>query len=179
MNDEEAVRRCQDGDQEAFRHLVERYKDVLYGTACLMTGSPSIAEEHVQDAFLSAWRGINGFRIGGPLKPWLVRILVNTVLGQRRRRSIPSVPLEETAELAGPGGPAELDELVEQGETQQRVRQAISVLSQEHQQVIMLRYFTGLSVPELAGVLGCRQGTVKSRLNRAIRRLRDDMRERP
>ena len=64
MNDEEAVRRCQDGDREAFRHLVERYKDVLYGTACLMTGNASVAEEHVQESFLLAWRGVGGFRVG-------------------------------------------------------------------------------------------------------------------
>ena len=108
MNDEEAVRRCQDGDREAFRHLVERYKDVLYGTACLMTGNPSIAEEQVQEAFLSAWRGMNSFRNGRPLKPWLVRILVNTVMGQGRRRSIQTVPLEETGQMAGPDDPAEL-----------------------------------------------------------------------
>ena len=63
MNDEEAVRRCQDGDREAFRHLVDRYKDLLYGTACLMTGNTSIAEEHVQEAFISAWRGMSSFRI--------------------------------------------------------------------------------------------------------------------
>ena len=81
MNDEEAVRRCQDGDREAFRHLVDRYKDLLYGTACLMTGNTSIAEEHVQKALISAWRGMSSFRIGRPLKPWLVRILVNTVMG--------------------------------------------------------------------------------------------------
>ena len=150
MNDEEAVRRCQDGDREAFHHLVDRYKDLLYGTACLMTGNTSIAEEHVQEALISAWRGMSSFRIGRPLKPWLVRILVNTVMGQRRRRSIPVVPLEETAHSAGDDDPVEL---AEQGETRQWVRLAISVLSEEHRQVIMLRYFTGLSVPELARVL--------------------------
>ena len=69
MNDEEAVRRCQDGDREAFRHLVERYKDVLYGTACLMTGNASVAEDHVQESFLLAWRGVGGFRVGLPVKP--------------------------------------------------------------------------------------------------------------
>ena len=101
---------------------------------------------------------MNSFRNGRPLKPWLVRILVNTVMGQRRRQSIPVAPLEDTAQLTDPDDPVEL---AEQGETQERVRLAISVLSEEHKQVIMLRYFTGLSVPELARALGCRQGTVK------------------
>ena len=172
MNDEEAVRRCQDGDREAFRHLVERYKDVLYGTACLMTGNASVAEEHVQESFLSAWRGIGGFRVGRPLKPWLVRILVNTVMGQRRRRAIPTTPLEEATHSGDAGNPADS---VESVASQLEVRQAIAALSEEHKQVVMLRYFTDLSVPQVAQVLGCREGTVKSRLHRALRHLRAEM----
>ena len=176
MNDEEAVRRCRDGDREAFRHLVDRYKDLLYGTACLMTGNTSIAEEHVQEAFISAWRGMSTFRLGRPMKPWLVRILVNTVMGQRRRRSIQTVPLEETAQSAETDDPVGL---AEQGETAESVRLAISALSREHRQVILLRYFADLSVPEIGRAIGCRQGTVKSRLSRAIRRLQNELGEPP
>ena len=101
MNDAEAVRRCQDGNREAFRHLVERYKDVLYGTAYLMTENTSIAEEQVQEAFLSAWQGIGGFRNGRPVKPWLVRILVNSIVSQRRRQTIPTAPLDEATHRPG------------------------------------------------------------------------------
>ena len=169
MNDEEAVRRCQDGDREAFRHLVERYKDVLYGTACLMTGNASVAEEHVQESFLLAWRGIGGFRVGLPVKPWLVRILVNTITSQRRRGSVPTIALEEATHSEVAGNPADLAERVA---NQLEVRQAIASLSEEHKQVVMLRYFADLSVPQ---VLGCREGTVKSRLHRALRHLRDEI----
>ncbi len=176
MNDEEAVRRCQDGDREAFRHLVERYKDVLYGTACLMTGNASVAEEHVQESFLSAWKGMRGFRVGQPIKPWLVRILVNTVMGERRRRSIPTTSLEAATLSSDAGNPADLAERVS---NKLEVRQAIAALSEEHKQVVMLRYFTGLSVPQLAQVLGLREGTVKSRLHRALRHLRDEMGKQP
>jgi len=172
MNDEVAIRRCQDGEREAFRHLVERYKDDLYGTAYLMTGNASVAEEHVQEAFLSAWKGLRTFRTGRPVKPWLVRILVNTIMSQRRRRLIETTSLEEAAHSPGPG---DIGEVAVQADNQQEVRQALSALSDEHRQVVMLRYFTGLSVPELAGVLGCREGTVKSRLHRALRHLRDEM----
>ena len=172
MNDEEAVRRCQDGDREAFRHLVERYKDVLYGTACLMTGNASVAEEHVQEPFLLAWRGVGGFRVGLPVKPWLVRILVNTITSQRRRGSVPTTALEETTRSEVAGNPADLAERVA---NQLEVRQAIVSLSEEHKQVVMLRYFTDLSVPQVAQVLGCREGTVKSRLHRALRHLRDEI----
>ena len=94
MTDNEAIAGCQDGDREAFRHLVDRYRDVLFGTAVLMTGNRAVAEEQVQEALLSAWRGIRGFRLGSPFKPWLLRILVNAVLSQQRRRTLSTVNLD-------------------------------------------------------------------------------------
>ena len=174
MNDEEAVLRCQTGDQEAFRHLVEGYQDVLYGTAYLMTGNTALSEEHVQEAFLSAWRGIKGFRTGYPVKPWLVRILVNTVTAQRRRRSLPSDPLEVAEARSGDGDPVAL---AESRESRRRVRQAISALSDEHNTVVTLRFFAGLTVPQVAQTLGAREGTIKSRLHRALQQLRGELQE--
>ncbi|PKB72304.1 MAG: hypothetical protein BZY87_00995 [SAR202 cluster bacterium Io17-Chloro-G6] len=174
MNDEEAVLLCQSGSQEAFRHLVESYQDVLYGTAYLMTGNAALSEDHVQEAFLSAWRGINGFRTGYPVKPWLVRILVNTVTAQRRRRSLPIDPIKVAETQSGAGDPAEL---AESSESRQRVRQAISALSDEHNIVVTLRFFAGLTVPQVAQALGRREGTVKSRLHRALQQLRSELQE--
>ena len=118
--------------------------------------------------------GMGGFRVGLPVKPWLVRILVNTVMGQRRRGSVPTVALEEANHSEVAGNPADLAERVA---NQLEVRQAIASLSEEHKQVVMLRYFTDLSVPQVAQVLGCREGTVKSRLHRALRHLRDEIGE--
>ena len=174
MNDEEAVLRCQDGNREAFRHLVESYGDVLYGTAYLMTGNAALSEDHVQEAFLSAWRGIRGFRTGYPVKPWLVRILVNTVTAQRRRRSLPIDPLDVAEAQSGADDPAEL---AESSESWQRVRQAISALSDEHNIVVTLRFFAGLTVPQVAQALGRREGTIKSRLHRALQHLRRELEE--
>ncbi|MEK7849015.1 MAG: RNA polymerase sigma factor [Chloroflexota bacterium] len=174
MSDEEAIRRCQDGDREAFRHLVEQYQDVLYGTACLMTGDAAVAEEQVQEAFLSAWQGIRGFDTGRPVKPWLVRILVNKVLSYRRRKSHPQTPLTEATvgnTAAGAAGPGE------EAERRDQVGRALAVLSQEHRQVVMLRYFAGLSVAETARALGWREGTVKSRLHRALEQMRQALAE--
>ena len=174
MNDTDAVLRCQDGDREAFRHLVESYEDVLYGTAYLMTGNTALAEEHVQEAFLSAWRGIRGFRTGYPVKPWLVRILVNTVMTQRRLRSVPIDPLDTAVVQPGAGDPAELAESIE---ARQQVRRAISALSEDHSTVVTLRFFSGLTVPQVAQALGIREGTIKSRLHRALQQLRTELEE--
>ncbi len=170
MTDDEAILRCQDGDRDAFRHLVEQYRHPLFGTAYLMTGNAAQAEEHVQDAFLNAWRGIKTFRRGGAVKPWLMRILVNAVLSRQRRRRLPTVPLEESPPL---GTPSRQHEAIEASEDRQAVRQALARLSPEHRQVVVLRYFADLSIAQVADSAGLREGTVKSRLHRALRHMRE------
>ena len=172
MTENEAIVRCQNGDRDAFRYLVEHYKDVLFGTAVLMTGNRAVAEEQVQEALLSAWRGIRGFRLESPVKPWLLRILVNAVLSQQRKRTI------NTVRFNG-GGPDELDcdaadpaESLNALEDRIALRRAIAGLNPDHRQVVALRYFAGLTVPEVARTLGVREGTVKSRLHRALAILR-------
>ena len=172
MTDDQAVLRCQDGEREAFRHLVDEYKDVLYGTALLMIRNPALAEEQVQEAFLSAWRGIQGFQRGRPFKPWLVRILVNRIVSLRRTRAIPTVPLQDHDSPEDLPHPAE----AMQAQLDRRViRQALTGLAPDHRQVIVLRYFADLTVPELAETIGVPEGTVKSRLHRALGRLRDQL----
>ncbi len=177
MTDNEAILRCQDGDRDAFRYLVEQYKDVLFGTAVLMTGNRAVAEEQVQEALLSAWRGIRGFRRGSPVKPWLMRILVNAVLAQQRRRTIETVRFNsngpEEPDCGGPDPAETLDAL----ENRLALRRAIAALSPDHRQAVALRYFAGLTVPEVARALGVREGTVKSRLHRALAILRQQLEE--
>ena len=173
MRDDQAIARCQDGDRDAFRHVVERHKDVLYGTAILMTGNRAVAEEMVQEAFLSAWRGIGGFKRGQPLKPWLTRILVNGVLAQKRKRAIPTVPIADSDE---PGAPSVSDQM-DASESRAVVRQALARLDPGQQQTVVLRYFAELTVPEIARSMGVKEGTVKSRLHRALGRLREHLEE--
>ncbi len=172
MNDEEAIRRCQRGDSEAFRHVVEQYGRVLYGTAYLMTSDSYMAEDMVQEAFVLAWQGIGSFDIGQPLKPWLVRILVNRVLSHRRRKWVGTTQLVEGISVAGDRDPMEL---AEGNESRDELGRALATLSEEHKQVIILRFFNDFSVPEISAVLGCRGGTVKSRLHRALENMRQAM----
>ena len=173
MRDDEAIARCQEGDRDAFRHLVERYKDVLYGTAVLMTGNRAGGEEIVQEALLSAWRGIGDFKRGHPPKPWLVRILVNEVLTRQRKKSIPTIPLSDLDYAAAPS----TTDQAEAFQDRTIVRQALAHLVPEQQQVVVLRYFAELTVPEVARSIGVREGTVKSRLHRALKRLREKLEE--
>ena len=174
MTDDQAILGCQSGDRNAFRHLADRYKDVLYGTAFLMTRDRSLAEEHVQETLLSAWKGISGFNRDRPFKPWLVRILVNIVLSHQRKRRMVTVPLGPPDHLDSSTSPTES---LETSEDRHRVRQALMRLSPEHREVVVLRYFAEITVPQIAQTMRVREGTVKSRLHRALGHLRQDLQE--
>jgi RNA polymerase sigma-70 factor, ECF subfamily len=168
MTEGDIIKRCQTGDREAFRAVVEKYQDVLYGTAYLMTGSRTIAEDHVQEAFLAAWKNIGSFRAGYPLKPWLVRILVNKVLSYQRTNANTMISLDANLAL-DPAG----DDPAEDIAQRDQLRRVMQSLSHEQRQVVLLRYFAGLSLAETAAALGRRQGTVKSQTSRALEQLRE------
>ena len=166
VDEQDAIRRCQTGDPEAFRPIVERYEDMLMGAIYLMTRDRAVSEELVQETFVRAWKGIGTFRLGQPLKPWLVRIAVNQTLNEKARRRAPVEPLSDRDGGSTDPGFRRADERDE-------IRRALSRLSDEHRRVVVLRYFVDLSTREAANALGIREGTVKSRLRRALDQLRE------
>ncbi len=170
MDESEVVRRCQDGDQEAFRLIVERYSGVLGGTAYLMTRDRAQVDDLLQETFLLAWRGIRNLRSSGHLKAWLIRILVNRVISERRKKRVLETELGDLEVKSDDSGS---EELVLAEEERQRIRKALETLPEAQRQVAVLRYFADLTIPEVARALGCREGTVKSRLHRALAHLRD------
>ncbi|MFP3974874.1 MAG: RNA polymerase sigma factor [Dehalococcoidia bacterium] len=177
MDESEAalVGRCQDGDTEAFRTLVEKYSRVLFGTAYLMTRDRGLAEDAVQGALVRIWEKLPSFRAHGSLKAWLVRIVVNEVNQQRRKKQPPVVSLEHAPEV--PNDPPEIEEALFHDEERQRLRQALETLTAEQREVVVLRYFSELTVPEVAAVMGKREGTIKSRLSRALDQLGEILRK--
>lgn len=178
MNESEEaalVRRCQGGDKDAFRLLVERHNMVLFGTAYLMTRDRCLAEDAVQGALVQMWKHLPAMRLHGSLKAWLMRIVVNEVKQQLRKRRVPTVPLEQASEVAAaPDGP---EIAVVHREEWQRLRQALDMLPPEQREAVVLRYFSDLTVPEVAAVMGQREGTIKSRLSRALDRLGEILRD--
>ncbi|MDE2969728.1 MAG: sigma-70 family RNA polymerase sigma factor [Chloroflexota bacterium] len=171
LEEAQAIRRCQAGDKEAFRFIVERYGNLMYGTAYQITRNHARAQELTQDALVLAWRGINSFQ-GGSLKAWLVKILTNRGISLSRRREI------EAATLDDPDSPVTVaDESQDPAAAavmaleRERIRGAMETLPEEQRQVVTLRFFSELSVSETAVALGIREGTVKSRLSRALDRL--------
>jgi RNA polymerase sigma-70 factor, ECF subfamily len=164
LTEDEAVTRCQAGDRDAFRFLVDRYQNILYGTAFLMMGDKMAAEDQVQEAFISAWKGIRTFQSGYPFKPWLIRILVNRVISYRRNH----IKTDNVHHAVAPIAP----ETTEKLEIHDQLERALNRLSEEQRQVILLRYFTGLTLTETSSALGRPEGTIKSQAHRALGQLK-------
>jgi RNA polymerase sigma-70 factor (ECF subfamily) len=169
------------GDNRAFRQLVERYQGAVFNIAYRMLGDREEAKDVAQEAFWRAHRGLGGFDLNRPLAPWLYRIVTNLSLNRLRRGPPPTVSLDAPPpgqpddaaplQVADPdAGPA--DRLL-RAEAQNQVRQAILVLAPADRVVIELRHFQGLSYAEIASVLDTSLSSVKSRLFRARRKLRD------
>jgi len=167
----ELIRRCQARDKDAFRLLVENYRKVMFGTAYLMTKDRGLAEDALQDALVQMWKHLPSLRQGVSLKAWLVRIVVNEVNRQRRKKRVLTVPLEYAPEIVD-----DCDDAVTmmiRNEDHQNLRQAMEQLPLEIKETVILRYFSDLTVPEIAAVMKKPEGTIKSRLNRALIRLNE------
>ncbi len=172
----ELIRRCQAGDEEAFAALFNKYKNLVYRTAYLMLDSPEDAEDVLQEVFLQVYRSLPSFDPSkGSFTTWLYRATVNHCLSRLRRRRFLTVSLEKVPPSALTGNSSPQDRL-EEGEA---VRQALTRLSEKLRVVVILRYYLDLSYAEIAQILDIPVGTVKSRLDLALRTLRRELRAVP
>ncbi|MFB3739367.1 MAG: RNA polymerase sigma factor [Candidatus Velamenicoccus archaeovorus] len=168
------VGRARQGDVDAFGELVERYRAVAFRAAYLVTGNGPDAEDAAQEGFVKAYYALARFRSGSPFRPWLLRIVTNEARNRRRaagRRERLALRLSEDRRR-GDAAPSPEAAAVER-EAAQEVLAALGELREADRIVIAYRYFLELSEAETADVLGVRPGTVKSRLHRALSRLRD------
>jgi len=169
------IRRCQRGDKEAFGKLVEQYRSVLFGTAYLMMRDRGLAEDVVQEALIQIWKYLPSFRLKSSIKTWLVRIAINEVKQQTRKKKLPMIPLESAIQEIDRMNDTETT--LTQNEERQSLRKALDKLVPEHREAIVLHYYSDLTVPEIAAVTGQREGTIKSRLSRALDRLGEILRK--
>lgn len=172
MTDErELIRRAKKGDSDAFRLLVETYQTAVYRLALRMCGE-SGAEDAAQEAFVAAWRGLPRFRSECRFSTWLYRLTTNAAIDYLRREQKQRTD-GDVDDLSLADDSPSPQEQAERSETQQRVRKALAALSDEHRQILLLRYMQELDYGEIAQALHISEGTVKSRINRAKARLRE------
>ncbi len=156
-------------DQAAFAELFERYKRLVYKTAYLMLGDSAEADEALQEVFVLVYKSLASFDPHkGAFTTWLHRITINYCLGRRRKRRVLTEPLEE-ARLMQSNETLEVG-LLKSAERQE-VRRAIMALSEKQRAVIILRYYWDLPYNEIAQVLAIPVGTVKSRIDLALKTL--------
>lgn len=154
-----------------------RYQGVATRTAYLITRNASEAEEAAQDGFVKAYQALARFREGAPFRPWLLRIVANEAINRRKsagRR--PSVELTEAFDRPLDDRAASPETAALEAETRRMVVGSLAQLSEDDRLIISYRYFLDLSEAEMADALGVARGTVKSRLSRALARLREVMR---
>jgi RNA polymerase sigma-70 factor (ECF subfamily) len=152
--------------------LFDRHYAQVYRTAYAITRDPAVAEDITQDCFLKLHQYAHRIDTTLPLQPWLYRVTVNlsyTWISRRQKRRVSIEALVD--QLMSPPGSAP-DHLAEQGETIRRVRQAVGELPFNQRVVVVLHYLSGLNLDEIADILDCPVGTVKSRLYYARENLR-------
>jgi RNA polymerase sigma-70 factor, ECF subfamily len=165
------IRRCQAGDEQAFGLLYEEYKNLVFRTACLTLGSAVDAEDILQDVFLQVHRSLDSYDPSrGAFSTWLYRMTINRCLNSRRS----SRSLRRLEDIAG-SDPGSINSLVDRLEDDDCVRRALGRLSDKLRAMVILRYYFGFSYGEIADILEMPLGTVKSRLNQALRSMRDSL----
>jgi RNA polymerase sigma factor (sigma-70 family) len=174
LAENELVAQARSGDSRAYQTLVEEHQTIAFRTAYLITGSAAEAEDAVQEALVKAFYALGRFRPGAPFRPWILRIVANEARNRRRSAGRRERLVLRAAEdpLSGGAVPSPEAALLE-SEQRRELLAAVEQLREEDRLAIACRYFLGLSEEETAATLGWRRGTVKSRLSRALGRLRE------
>ena len=170
-----------EGDKTALAAIVDKYGKLVYRIAIQITKNHEDANDVMQDTFLKVYESIGGFRKEAAFETWLYRIVVNQALNlvkrrDRRREVSLAAEIEIDPHFSLREGYGYLDsphDNVEKKELQKWVTQAVDSLPAKHRTVVILHEFEGLTHPQIAAILNCSEGTVRSRLHYARRKLRD------
>lgn len=167
MDDRELVARARRGEREAFADLVHRHTDTVWRFARPLVDDDATAEEIVQDTFLRAFRGLEGFRLEASVTTWLHTICHRVAIDRHRRRRLHVGPLEEAAGRPAPGGGATTDSV----DDHLALERALAHLSEDERAAFGLVAVLGYRHDEAAEILGVPASTVRTRYGRARSRL--------
>jgi RNA polymerase sigma-70 factor (ECF subfamily) len=181
IEDTQLIARARGGDVAAYEELVRRYQDVALRTAHVICPEAD-ADDAVQEAFLKAHAALPHFRVGAPVRPWLLRIVANEARNRRRsagrREGLALRAAEADLTAGGATGVAPSPEgAVLAAESRRELLAALASLREDDREVLGARFLLDLSEAETAETLGLPRGTVKSRTARALARLRDALAE--
>jgi RNA polymerase sigma-70 factor (ECF subfamily) len=166
-----------EGDVEALGLLFERYKHMVYRVAYRITRSHHDASDVTQETFLKVLKSISSFRRKSNIETWIYRIAVNSALNHLRKverrgeESLEEIPEDQIPLASRPSDDPE--QCLEKAEIRRAISRAMARLSPDHRAVVVLHDIEGLTYSEISRILGCSEGTVKSRLHHARKKLRE------
>lgn len=178
-DEQEMIQRLRAGDAAAFRELVERHKRRLFTLAYDLLGNVHDAEDVSQEAFIKVYRGIGAFRGEARLGSWMHRIVVNLCLNRRRKKALSEMELRENFEDGAPQSlsashpGADPEQMAEAEMMRIHLRRALDGLSPQQRTVFVLRHDEDLPLAEIGQILNISEGTVKSQLFRALKKLQE------
>ena len=176
-DEKQLIRECLAGRTEAFGELVIRYQDRLFNALCGILGSPDDARDVAQDAFVQAFQKLKTFRGQSAFYSWLFRIALNAAASQKRRkrRRSTAAGISSDPSVHDPPDPrpdAAPSHAMETTERQAAVQSALAQLAAEFRVPLVMKEIDNLKYHEIAAILGCPVGTVRSRIHRARGELR-------
>lgn len=172
VDEHELVERCRQGDEAAFRELVDQYKNLVFALIARSVPNRSRAEEVSQDVFLKVHRGLPYFRGESKLSTWIYRIVINALSQERPDLATGSIDDADGSDDRPRQQPAVNDRAFSDLVLRDRLQKAIERLPLQYQVLINGHYMKGLRYEELAAAMDLPMGTVKTHLHRAKRQLR-------
>ncbi|HBV67367.1 MAG TPA: RNA polymerase subunit sigma-24 [Clostridiales bacterium] len=175
------VEESRKGNVDAFEELIKDYKRVAYNIALRILRILEDAEDASQEALIKVYKSIQNFNMQSTFKVWMYRIVVNTCIDFKRKKNINVVSIDEGIDVGGDNqvyreiadDSANPDVLLEKNFNSKVINDAVSKLEDDYKAIIILRDIQGFSYSEIAEILSCNLGTVKSRLNRARKSLKE------
>ncbi|MGH2729744.1 MAG: RNA polymerase sigma factor [Actinomycetota bacterium] len=176
LDDGELVDRARRGDGSAYEQLIQRYQAIAHRVAYVVTRSAADADDATQEAFVKAYYALGRFRSGASFRPWILKIVANEARNRRRAATRRADLAMRAAAQRSSGDAAPSPEAAAlEAEERTALLGAVNRLSDKDRLAVTYRYFLGLSEADMAAALGCATGTVKSRLSRALTRLRREL----
>jgi RNA polymerase sigma-70 factor (ECF subfamily) len=175
------IQKCKNGDIHSFELLIESYQSKVFNIAYRMLGNAEDASDVAQEVFLKIFKSISTFKEEASLSTWIYRIATNVCLDEiRKRKKENIISMNSTIQLEDGELNIQMettdprpDEILEEKELRDEVKDAIGCLKDEHKIVIILRDINGFSYEDISNILNCPLGTIKSRINRARNSLKN------
>lgn len=172
LDDVEIIKRCQQGDHEAFRELVEHYQNKAVWIAYQMVGNYEEARDISQEAFIRVYRSLANFNLMSNFYTWLYRIVVNLCIDflRKQKPEHKTVSFEDVGEVSGTNS---VEQAVEQKELSREVHGTLQQIPLAYRIILILRDIEGFSCKEIGKIVGCNSNTVRWRLFRGRQLFKD------